>query len=93
MECFSNSSSDLSKLKNVYYILGNFTIDIHPDSHTTYANSYINVLLSQRAYPLITKPIRVTKNSATIIDHKLAMCNLTIEMNKFGLFKSSAFLQ
>ena len=47
MECFSNSLSDLSKSKDVYYILGDFNINIHPDSRTTYANNYINLLLSQ----------------------------------------------
>ena len=64
-----NSLSDLSKSKNVCYILGNFKINIYPDSRTTYTNDYINLLLSHRAFPLITKPTRVTENSATIIDH------------------------
>ena len=69
MECFSNSLSDLSKSKNVYYILGDFNINIHPDSRTTHANDYINLLLNHGAFPLITKPTRVTENSAIIIDH------------------------
>ena len=69
MDCFSNSLSDLSKSKNVYYILGDFNINIHPDSRTTYANDYINLLLSHGAFPIITKPTIVTENSATIIDH------------------------
>ena len=43
IECFSNSLSDLSKSKNVYYILGDFNINIHPDSCTTYANDYIDL--------------------------------------------------
>ena len=69
MECFSNSLSDLSKSKNVYYILGNFNINIDPDSRATYANNYINLLLSHEAFSLITKPTRVNENFATIIDH------------------------
>ena len=35
MECFSNRLSDLSKSKNVYFILGNFNINIHSGSRTT----------------------------------------------------------
>ena len=38
MECFSNSQSDLSKSKNVNYILGDFNTNIHPHSRTIYAN-------------------------------------------------------
>ena len=61
MECFSNSLLDLSKSKNVYYILGDFNINIHPDSRTTYTDDCINLLLSHGAFPLITKPTSVTK--------------------------------
>ena len=30
---------------------------------------YLNMLISYGAFPLITKPTRVTKNSSSIIDH------------------------
>ena len=78
MECVSNSLSDLFKLKNVHYILGDFNINIHPDSRTTSANDYINLLLSHGAFPLITKPTRVTKNSVTIIDHIISYDTINV---------------
>ena len=86
MECFSNSLSDLFKSKNVYYILGDFTINIHQDSSTTYANDHINLLLSHRAFPLITKPTRVTVKSATIIDHIIS--NDTINVLYPGIIQT-----
>ena len=86
MECFFNSLLDLSKSKNVHYILGDFNIKIHPDSCTTYADDYINLLLSHGAFPLITKPTRVTKNSATIIDHTIS--NDTINVLNPGIIQA-----
>ena len=81
MQCFFNSLSGLSKSKNVYYILGDFNINIQPDSRTTYAKDYINLLLSHGAISLITKPTRVTKNSATIIDHIISNDTLNVPIS------------
>ena len=46
-----------------------FNINIQSDSRTTYANNYINLLLSHVVFSLITIPTRVSENSVTIIDH------------------------
>ena len=69
LECFSNCLTNLSKSKNVYYILGDFNLNIQSDNRTNYATEYINLIVSNGAFPIITKPTRVTENSATIIDH------------------------
>ena len=86
MECFSNSLSGLFKSKNIYYILGDFNINLQPDSCTTYANDYINLLLSHAGFLLITEPTRVTKNSATIIDHIIS--NDTINVLYPGIIQT-----
>ena len=74
------------KSKNVGYIHRDFNIYIHPDKRTTYANDYINLLLSQRTFPLITKPTSVTENSATIIDRIFS--NDTINVLNPGIIQT-----
>ena len=69
VEKFSNSLSDLSHKKKVYYILGDFNINLHRDNRVNSANLYINSVLSHGAIPLITKSTRISNNSSTIIDH------------------------
>ena len=69
IEEFSNSLSDLSHKKKVYYILGDFNINLHRDNRMNSANLYINSILSHGAIPLITKQTRISNNSSTIIDH------------------------
>ena len=66
---FSNSLSDLSHKKKVYYILGDFNINLHRHNRMNSFNLYINSILSHGAVPLITKPTRISNNSSTIIDH------------------------
>ena len=66
---FTNSLADLSQNKKVYYILGDFNINLNRDNRTNSANLYINSILSHDAIPLITKPTRISNNSSTIIDH------------------------
>ena len=69
IEEFSNSLSDLSHKKKVYYILGDFNINLHRDNCMNSANLYINSILSHGAIPLITKPTRISNNLSTRIDH------------------------
>ena len=69
IEEFLNSLSDLSHKKKVYYILGDFNINLHRDNRMNSANLYIDPILSHGAIPLITKPTRISNNSSTIIDH------------------------
>jgi len=53
-----------------YYILGDINIDLTP-SHKlkTIRFNYTNLLSSNAALQLISKPIRVTNTFKTIIDH------------------------
>ena len=44
-------------------------INLHRDNCTNSANSYINLILSHGAIPLITKPTRISNSSSTIINH------------------------
>ena len=69
IEEFSNSLSGLSLKKKVYYILGDFNINLYRDNRINSANLYINSILSHGAIPLITKTTRISNNSSTIIDH------------------------
>ena len=50
-------------------IMGDFNIDLL--NYLTHAktNDFVEGILSQGLFPLITKPTRVTEDSATIIDH------------------------
>ena len=63
IEEFSNSLLDLSHKKKVYYILGDFNINLHRDNRMNSANLYVNSILSHGAIPLITKPTRISNNS------------------------------
>ena len=66
---FSTCLSNLSNSKKVYYILGDFNINILQDNRSNSASEYINLIVSHGAMPVITIPTRVTSNSFTLIDH------------------------
>ena len=59
---FSNSNS-------TFYILVDLNINSSSINRSPSAKRFLNTLLSCGAFPLITKPTRITDNSATIIDH------------------------
>ena len=53
------------------YLLGDINIDfLKTDEHSP-TSSFVDTLYSYNVFPLITKPTRVTKTSATLIDHIL----------------------
>ena len=51
------------------YILGDVNLDINKFNHSTFAQNYLNGLISKGFVPLITQPTRVTDISTSIIDH------------------------
>ena len=51
VEEFSNSLSDLSHKKKVYYILQDFNINLHRNNRMNRANLYISLILSHGAIP------------------------------------------
>lgn len=49
------------------YIIGDFNINLHSDNNNV--KDFTSLLFSNFYFPVITKPTRVTSNSATLIDH------------------------
>ena len=66
LDDFSNCIGKLTSKKRIFYILGDININI---SESIQANNYINIITSNGAFNIITKPTRVTSISATLIDH------------------------
>ena len=77
---FSTCLSNLSDSKKVYYILGDFNINILQDNRSNSASEYINLSVSHGAVPVITTPTRVTLNSSTLIDH-IITDNTELDLN------------
>jgi len=69
IDTLNDSIMRLTKNKIVFYLTGNFNINIAPDASNSSANTLKNMLLSNSVYPLLTIPTRVTDNSQTIIDN------------------------
>ena len=69
LESFSHCLFNLSNSKKVYYILGDFNINLMQENRSSFANEYINLIVSNGAVPVITIPTRVTATSATLLDH------------------------
>ena len=63
--------SVLSKLKNSnkqLYLIGDFNLNLLDYSTNTKVKNFINLLFQHGLMPLINKPTRVTRRSATLID-------------------------
>ena len=73
MKCFNDMYNEtLNKIKNeskLSYLLGDYNINLlNTDSHAP-TNDFVDICFSNGFLPLINKPTRVTKYSATIIDN------------------------
>ena len=66
-----NSISKINKHKKLFYLVGDFNIDISTKQKTKSTDTYINYLVSCGSLPIITLPTRVTEKSSAIIDHIL----------------------
>ena len=77
-----NNSLAHNRLKNtkVYYLFGDFNIDIASTSSASYfAADYINLLASNGYFPLVTLPTRVNETSSTVIDQlSLTITNILL---------------
>ena len=71
IEDFSICLKELNISNSSFYILGGLNINTSTINRTPVAKRFLNMLLSCGVLPLITKPTRVSDNSATIIDHIL----------------------
>ena len=59
----------LSEHKHLYYICGDFNINLGNLEVESNIKDYVNSLISLSCKLLISKPTRVSDHSATIIDH------------------------
>ena len=69
LEDFSKCLDFQNKDSEYYHILGDFNITLEIEKNITLLMRYLNMLISYGAFPLITKPTRISENSLSIIDH------------------------
>jgi len=69
LDYFTNILSSLTESKSVFYIVGDFNIDLLKCNNTARASDFVDLLFSFGLLQIITKPTRCTDNSATLIDH------------------------
>ena len=70
-ELFNNTLNAFSNCNSELLLCGDFNIDVLQNSTCKFASTYIENLFSNGLLQLITKPTRVSTNSATCIDHIL----------------------
>ena len=71
IEDLSICLKELNNSNSNFYIVSDLNINTSTFERTPIAKRFLNMLLSCCVLPLITKPTRVSDNSATIIDHIL----------------------
>ena len=73
MDIFMSSLSDIVDIINQenkeIILLGDFNIDLLKFEKHEKTNCFLNDIISQGLFPIITKPTRITEHSATLIDH------------------------
>ena len=70
-ETFEHFLLGINREKKQCYLMGDFNIDALKIGQNTLSDNFMNQLLSSSFYPLITKPTRITQNSATLINNIL----------------------
>ena len=59
----------ITRQNKLWYFLADLNIDLlKPENHSP-TSEFLDIMYSYSMFPLITKPTRVTKNTATLIDH------------------------
>ena len=70
LDDLSDCMEKLADEKKMFYIIGHINIDIYrTNQNSPQADRYMQVITSNKAFSLITKPTRVTDKTATVIDH------------------------
>ena len=70
LDDFLDCMEKLADEKKRFYIIGDINIDINrTNQNSPQADRYMQVITSNGAFSLITKPTRVTDKTATVIDH------------------------
>jgi endonuclease/exonuclease/phosphatase family metal-dependent hydrolase len=70
-ELLSNQLNDILSLEKPVYVFGDFNLDVLRYGKCSQVTEYIDFLFSVGMLQVITKPTRLSKNSASIIDHML----------------------
>lgn len=69
--------SALSKIKNgkkTCYIAGDFNINLLNHTSHTETGNFLNIMLGNKYYPLISRPTRFSKSGSTLIDNIFSNC-------------------
>ena len=61
----------IDREKKIIYLIGDLNIDLFKCESHKPTSTALDILYSHNVFPLITKPTRVTENTATLIDHIL----------------------
>ena len=61
--------SQITKHGKLVYLMGDFNINLLNEDVQMQTQDFLNILSSYCLYPSITKPTRITVNSATLIDN------------------------
>ena len=61
----------IQRERKLCYFLGDLNLDLLKHEEHRPTSAFLDILYSYNVYPLISKPTRVTTNSATLIDHIL----------------------
>ena len=95
MNAFNDSMSiildKIGQENKLAYILGDYNINLlNAESHNQTGN-FTEILFSHEYLPLITRPTRITQNSATLIDNILTNNHEKINTSFNGILMSNIF--
>ena len=68
-EILSQTLSELGSKYDSVYILGDFNLDVLKIDQNRFVSEYVDTLFAYGFLQIITKPTRISGNSATLIDH------------------------
>ena len=68
VETLNNKLGEIDCNKNDFYLMDDINLNISESNCSSSSINYLSMLESNGVFQLITKPIRVTKNSASLID-------------------------
>ena len=70
-DLLSNILSELGAIYDKIYIFGDFNLDLLKINENKFISDYVDTLFSFGFLQIVTKPTRISENSATLIDHIL----------------------
>ena len=91
-DILSNTLSELGSKYNNVYIFGDINLDLLKISENKFISQYIDNLCSFGFLQIVTKPTKITENSATLIDHILTNSSNKVFESLLLLWKISDHL-